>query len=166
MLRQAFTLFQFASLIFVGAIFGFFYAYYCSAINGLDTMSGIAAIDAMNAINGAIRNARFFPVFFLTPLICVIAAILGWKSGFKVSAKWLFAAAIIYAVGGIALTASTSIPLNEALMAQNTNVLSETAAKEIWTTYSNDWSFWNLLRTTLSGLALVCVGLSMRASHA
>lgn len=147
------------SLLFSGAIFGFFYAYFSSVLNGFDTMDGGAAIEAMNAINREVRNARFFPIFFLTPLIGAIAAALGWAAGRRLAGLCFLGAAIVYAGGAMAPTILASVPLNQALMTVETQALSVQAAAAIWDEYSTDWSWWNGFRTFWAGLALLlCAG--------
>ena len=59
------------SLLFLGAIFGFFYAWVCSTMWGLDAADPRVAISAMQAMNASVRNAVFFPAFFLTPWFCL-----------------------------------------------------------------------------------------------
>lgn len=56
-----------ASLLLAAAIFGFFYAWVCSTMWGLDAADPAIAIQAMQAMNASVRNAVFFPAFFLTP---------------------------------------------------------------------------------------------------
>jgi len=51
-----------------------------------------------------------------------------------------------------------NVPMNETLMALDTNNLSPNQASIIWQDYARDWSFWNTTRTILSGLAFLCVG--------
>ena len=56
-------------VLFAGAIFGFFYAWVCSTMWGLDEADPRVAIAAMQAMNASVRNAVFFPAFFLTPVV-------------------------------------------------------------------------------------------------
>ncbi len=62
------------SLIFTGAIFGFFYAWVCSTMWGLDAADPRVAIAAMQAMNASVRNAVFAPAFFGTPVVLAAAA--------------------------------------------------------------------------------------------
>ena len=59
-------------VVFAGAAFGFFYAWVCSTLWGLDTLAPQAAIDAMNAMNESVRNPVFFTGFFLTPVVALV----------------------------------------------------------------------------------------------
>lgn len=51
-----------------GAIFGFFYAWVCSTMWGLDAADPRVAISAMQAMNASVRNIVFAPAFFGTPV--------------------------------------------------------------------------------------------------
>ena len=57
------------SLLSIGGIFGFFYAWVCSTMWGLDETDPHTAIAAMQAMNASVRDAVFFPAFFMTPFI-------------------------------------------------------------------------------------------------
>ena len=103
------------SLLFISAIFGFFYAYSVSAMWGLDVVSPIAAIEAMQGINAEVRNAAFFPAFFLTPVFLAATALLAYRRTAQTAALAFGAAALVYLVGGIVLTAMMNIPMNEEL---------------------------------------------------
>ncbi len=67
------------AVVFSGAIFGFFYAWVCSTMWGLDATDPRVAIQAMQAMNGSVRNAVFAPAFFGTPFVLWIAALLAWR---------------------------------------------------------------------------------------
>lgn len=137
--------------LMTGAIFGFFYAYYCSVMWGLDVIDPRDAIRAMQGINVEVRNIAFFPAFFLTPVVMTLAAGLAWRA----SAGWIWfaAAAVVYAVGGIALTASINVPMNNALAVVDVSADVE-AARAIWVEYSERWQVWNAARMVASAVAL------------
>ena len=67
---------MFLSLLLSGAIFGFFYAWVCSTMWGLDAADPRIAIAAMQAMNASVRNIVFFPAFFLTPAFLALTAVL------------------------------------------------------------------------------------------
>lgn len=159
MVTRIFLIFAAVSFLFTGAIFGFFYAFFASVLNGFDTIDGALAIEAMNAINREVRNARFFPIFSLTPVIAVITAALGWGIGQRRAAMLFLSAGFVYIVGAMALTIQVSVPMNVAPMMIDTAVITSAEAAEIWNAYSRDWSWWNGLRTLFSGVALAfCAG--------
>lgn len=148
-------------LLLNGAIFGFFYAWVCSTMWGLDTLDPRVAIQAMQGMNASVRNAVFAPAFFGTPVVLLLAAGLNW-SGARVSAICFALAGVIYAVFGIALTLTQHVPMNEAL-ALLEMPLSEGEATAIWQAYSPDWQFWNIARTIACGAALLITGYGLIA---
>jgi uncharacterized membrane protein len=146
-----------AGTLLVGAVFGFFYAYVCSAMYGLDASDPRVAIEAMQSINASVRNMVFFPAFFLTPIVLAVAAVAAGRG----RSRWYFAAAaVVYALGGFALTWAYSIPMNLDL-AEVEIPQSVDAAQAIWDAYSPDWQFWNLVRTIFSGISLALAGLAL-----
>ncbi|WP_442184477.1 hypothetical protein [Rhizobium leguminosarum] len=88
------------SVVFSGAIFGFFYAWVCSTMWGLDRADPRVAIAAMQAMNASVRNAVFFPAFFLTPAVLGLTAAAAYFSGRGAAAFWFGAAAAVYLVFG------------------------------------------------------------------
>lgn len=143
-----------------GAIFGFFYAWVCSTMWGLDTADPHVAIAAMQSMNASVRNAVFFPAFFLTPAALGLAGVLARAAGRSVSAIYFVAAAVVYLAGGLLLTIVVNVPMNEALSAV---VVPESVsgAAELWTAYSGPWQRWNLVRTFASGFSLLLALLAL-----
>lgn len=148
------------ALMFTGAIFGFFYAWVCSTMWGLDTTDPRTAIRAMQAMNASVRNAVFFPAFFLTPVVLVAAAILAQAGGQPSASPWFAGAALTYLLGGLVLTVAVNVPMNEALAAVAVPDSPE-AATAIWRDYSPRWQTFNLLRTLASGAALLMTGIGL-----
>lgn len=146
-----------AAMLFTGAIFGFFYAWICSTLWGLDAAAPRVAIAAMQAMNASVRNVVFAPAFFGTPLVIGLAAFLAHRAGRR-SAAWLLAAgAGIYLIGGIGLTLTVNVPMNEALALVDAHAA---GAEQIWAAYSGRWQLFNIIRTFASGLALLLVGVA------
>lgn len=139
--------------LFIGLIAGFFYAWICSTMWGLDATKPDVAITAMNAMNASVRNGVFFPIFFLTPALLLIAAIVTWKNT-KASSTLFAFAAMVYVFGGIVPTAMVNVPINEALASMVIPAKLEDASA-VWRAYSERWQFWNILRTVFSILAFV-----------
>ena len=70
------NLFLLMSLILTGGIFGFFFAWICSTMWGLDNADPRTAIAAMQAMNASVRNMVFAPFFFGTaPILALTGAI-------------------------------------------------------------------------------------------
>ena len=145
------------SLLLVGAIFGFFYAWICSTMWGLDQADPSVAIAAMQAMNASVRNAVFAPAFFGTPPILVVTAVYAAAHHRQTSAKLFFGAALVYLVGGIGTTVVFNVPLNEALAAVDISH-GRLQAEAIWSNYSGPWKGWNILRAGASGISLMLTG--------
>lgn len=145
------------SLLSIGAIFGFFYAWVCSTMWGLDATDPRVAITAMQAMNASVRNAVFFPAFFLTPVLLALTAAIAWSRNCRRSAILFGASAIVYFVGAFVVTAAINVPMNEAL-AQVTVPTDTEAARRIWQDYTTSWQTWNIVRTLVSGVALMLAG--------
>ncbi|MCV2882872.1 DUF1772 domain-containing protein [Actibacterium sp. XHP0104] len=150
----------FASLLFSGAIFGFFYAWVCSTMWGLDAADPRVAISAMQAMNASVRNAVFAPAFFGTPFVLLATALLARNAGRRAAAAAFGLAGLIYLAGGLFLTMSVNVPMNEALAAVTIPDTPEAAA-HIWADYSPRWQFWNMVRTVVSGVTLLLAGLGL-----
>ena len=146
----------FLSLLLSGAIFGFFYAWICSTMWGLDAADPKVAIAAMQAMNASVRNAVFAPAFFGTPFILIVTAAFAWVSSRR-SAILFALAGVIYFFGGVVLTFTVNVQMNEAL-ALVTIPESTEEARQIWQEYSEPWQFWNIMRTIASGVTLLLTG--------
>lgn len=146
----------FLSLLLSGAIFGFFYAWVCSTMWGLDAADPRVAIAAMQAMNASVRNAVFAPAFFGTPIVLVATAAFAWTSSRR-SALLFALAGVIYFFGGVVLTFTVNVQMNEALalVAIPENIKD---ARQIWQEYSGRWQFWNIMRTLASGITLLLTG--------
>ena len=146
------------SLVFTGAIFGFFYAWVCSTMWGLDDADPRVAIAAMQAMNDSVQNAVFFPAFFLTPVVLLVTGlIVRRRCG---AGGWFVAAAIVYAVGAMLLTLVVNVPMNDDLAATSIPASTD-AAQDVWDAYSRPWQRWNVVRTAVSGVSLVLAGVGL-----
>lgn len=152
--------FAFLSLMLSGAIFGFFYAWVCSTMWGLDATDPTIAIRAMQAMNASVRNAVFAPAFFGTPLALLAAATLAFLSGLRVAGSAFLAAGFVYLFGGIILTLNVSVPMNQSLAAVDVTRQAD-QAQRIWQSYSQPWQFWNSVRTVASGITLALTGVGI-----
>ncbi len=142
------------------AIAGFFYAWVCSTMWGLDGTDPRVAVQAMQAMNASVRNAVFFPAFFLTPVALVLAALAARLAGAGTAALLLGLAAGTYVAGAFLPTVLVNVPMNEAL-AQVAVGDDEVAARTTWTAYSPRWQWWNALRMIASFLAVFLAGMAL-----
>ncbi|MFV0245966.1 MAG: DUF1772 domain-containing protein [Qingshengfaniella sp.] len=142
------------SLLLLAAIFGFFYAWVCSTMWGLDEADPRVAIAAMQAMNASVRNAFFAPAFFATPVVVAVTALMLFWQGERRSALAFWASALVYLFFGLLLTTLVNVPMNEALALV---VIPEDllAARAVWLDYSRDWQVWNQTRTIASGAAFL-----------
>lgn len=146
--------FIYLSLLLSAGIFGFFYAWVCSTMWGLDAADPRVAIEAMQAMNASVRNGVFAPAFFGAPFALVFTAALLWRGGFGKAGRLFVLSAAVYFSCGLILTMVVNVPMNEALGALS--VPQDIAqAQMIWEAYSPDWQFWNQLRTVASGLSFL-----------
>ena len=143
----------FGSLMFSGALFGFFYAWVCSTMWGLDAADPKVAIQAMQAMNASVRNAVFAPVFFGTVVVLAATSLVGFATGHRRAAMWFAAAAIVSLAFNNVLTFSVLIPMNTGLAAVTVPDALDRAAA-IWAEYSDGWKLWNQIRAAGTGLAL------------
>lgn len=142
------------SLLLSAAIFGFFYAWICSTMWGLDQTDPRVSIAAMQAMNASVRNGVFAPAFFGTPVMLGLAGLALWRGGAGKSAAFFGAGALVYLTLGMGLTMVVHVPLNEALALQEVPA-SRAEAQAIWDAYSPRWQLWNQIRTGTSGLAFL-----------
>lgn len=144
----------FVSLSLSAAIFGFFYAWVCSTMWGLDAADPRVAIKAMQAMNASVRNSVFAPAFFGTPFALALTAVLCFTRQHRKGAIAFALASALYLCLGLLLTVYVNVPMNEALAA--VAVPDDVAAAgAIWQNYSGPWQFWNQVRTIASGGAFL-----------
>lgn len=142
------------SLVLSAAIFGFFYAWVCSTMWGLDAADPRIAIAAMQAMNASVRNAVFAPAFFGTPIALGLTAALLFAQRQRLSAVAFALAGALYTGFCLMLTLGVNVPMNEALAAVATPQDVATA-QVIWQDYSRPWQVWNQFRTVAAGLVFL-----------
>ena len=151
------TMLAVLSLLFAGAMFGFFFAWVCSTMWGLDAADPNVAIAAMQAMNASVRNLVFASAFFGTPVMLVLTALVALKVRERRAAICFALAGLLYVLGAMLPTMTANVPLNEALALVETP-LDPAEAQEAWRNYSDSWQFWNTIRAVLAGFVLVLAG--------
>lgn len=139
----------FAATLLLGLIAGFFYTYEVSVMRGFARLSDADFISAMQAVNATIRNPAFGASFFGAALLSLLAALLHWRQFSTAKGMLVLLGALTYLLGGLILTATVSVPLNNWLAAQGPAALMQDAGA-IRVQYESDWVFWNLVRTFAS----------------
>ncbi len=145
------------SLLFSGAMFGFFFAWVCSTMWGLDAADPNVAIAAMQAMNASVRNWVFAPAFFGTPVLLMFTALAALRAGERRVATGFSLATLLYVLGAMVPTMTANVPLNEALALVETP-LGPAEAGEAWRAYSGPWQDWNTVRAVVAGLVLALAG--------
>lgn len=141
------------AVIACAAVAGFFYAYACSVMYGLNDSNATVALEAMQGINRTVRNPIFALSFFGTALLLPVAGVLTFKSGARKAGTVLAVAALAYIGGGFILTMAINVPMNNALALVDVSALPDPA--KVWADYEQPWSLWNWVRTGFSFAALV-----------
>ncbi|MEO0385298.1 MAG: anthrone oxygenase family protein [Pseudomonadota bacterium] len=146
------------ALLLIGLMAGFFYAFSVCVMPGLNRVAPGTAIEAMQGINEAVRNPVFFVTFFLTPVMAIISALVLWRSGNAAAALWVAGGGLTYLLGALVLTAQINVPMNNALALVEPTVSN---AETVWRDYSGRWTFWNNVRTAVSTVAMLMIGIGM-----
>lgn len=142
----------FACLGSTASLFGFFFAWVCSTMWGLDSADPRVAIAAMQAMNASVRNGVFAMSFFGTPIVLIVTTLAAFIAGRRLSSFYLGCATLVTLTCGIALTMIVHVPMNEALALQDVPKDIEDA-RQIWQSYSPNWQWWNIARTIAMGVA-------------
>lgn len=140
-------------IMLMAAIAGFFYAYSVSVIWGFDDVDPATAISAMQGVNRVVRNAWFAPAFFGALLAPALIGLMLLAGGYRSVAILTLAAAVIYGLGGFALTLMLNVPLNEALASVAMSSDPDAMAR-VWRNYRHPWMIGNHARTIASFVAL------------
>ena len=145
------------ALLHSGAMFGFFYAWICSTLWGLDAADPNVAILAMQAMNASVRNPVFAVGYFGTPLVLAAVALVAWSGGKRRTAILFGIGSILYVLGVMVPTSTVNVPLNDTLAVVDAP-LAGARAQEMWQSYSAPWQFWNAIRAVAAGAVLLLVG--------
>jgi len=151
------------TLMFSGAMFGFFFAWTSSTLWGLDIAPPDVAIAAMQAMNAAVRNPVFGLAFFGTPPLMVLTTAVLFLQGARPAALFMLLASLIYLGDVLIVTVAVNVPTNEALAALVPGA-GGSAARQ-WQAYSAPWQRANLVRTCASGGALFLAAMALRFLH-
>ena len=139
----------------MGLIAGFFYAYACSVMIGLDRVDDQTFISTMQWINATVRNVWFAASFFGTLVLTAAATLLHLRRPDRPALAWIGGALLLY-VAAFAITMGISVPLNDELAAAGDPALIPDKAA-VRAAYEGVWVDWNLTRTLASTAALACL---------
>jgi uncharacterized membrane protein len=152
------TILEIMAIAGTGLTAGTFFAFSTFIMAALARIAPEQGIAAMNSINVAVINPWFFTVFFGTPAICAILAVVALFKLNEPSASIIIIASLIHIVGSLVVTMTFNVPLNNAL-AGVTSAVGEGGA--LWTRYLRDWTFWNTVRTVAPLIAMILFLIAM-----
>lgn len=150
MMAFAFTLLTLLALFGTGLLGGVFFAFSNFVMKGLGRIPPTPGISAMQSINVTVLNPGFLGAFIgaaLVSLVLLVAWFVFRNAGLS---PLLPLSALIYLVGGFAVTVAFNVPLNDRLAALDP---AGVAAAEAWTHYLTRWTLWNHIRTLACLLA-------------
>lgn len=139
-----------------GIMAGVFYAFSGFVTQGLDRLPAADAARAMRGINVTAVRAPLMLALFGTGLVALVVlgfAIAGALGG---ATWWAVAAAVVYLVGAIGVTAGANVPRNNRLAAAPDQ---EGTLASAWTAFRPGWQAWNHVRTITCAAA--CVGFAV-----
>jgi uncharacterized membrane protein len=150
MLQILVTVLLWLSAIGCGLLAGLYFAFSAFIMTALGRIGQAAGVAAMNAINVAIVQSLFLPVFLGTTMASAalaIAALLRWG---EAGAMTMLAGGVLYVFGMFVVTMIFNVPLNNALAAVDP---ASQGATPLWARYLADWTWWNHVRTISSTAA-------------
>ncbi|MBR1278948.1 DUF1772 domain-containing protein [Bradyrhizobium sp. AUGA SZCCT0283] len=140
------------SAIGCGLLAGLYFAFSAFIMTALGRIGQAAGIAAMNAINVAIVQSLFMPVFLATTAASAalaVTALLRWGEP-GAMAMAMAAGGALYVFGMFVVTMIFNVPLNNALAAADP---ASHEAASLWARYLTDWTLWNHVRTVSSTAA-------------
>ncbi len=148
------------SVILTGLMAGFFFAYWCSVMVGLRSVSDETFVETMQHINAVLPNAMFAPPFFGALLVPAIAAWIAFSDG-KPEAGWWLVVSFVFYVVTFVITAVRNVPMNNAL-AQAGAPHDAAGAIRIRAEFEGPWVRWNAMRTAtnLASFAAAVIALA------
>lgn len=138
------------SAISCGLLAGLYFAFSTFIMTALGRIDQAAGISAMNAINTAILQSVFMPLFLGSTLASAALAALALLRWDQPGSAAMLAGGVTYVVGMFVFTIVFNVPLNNALAAVDP---AGAASAEVWARYLKDWTFWNHVRTVASTAA-------------
>ncbi|WP_169952111.1 DUF1772 domain-containing protein [Microbispora sp. H11081] len=143
------------SMLMTAGMAGTFFGFSVGVMPGLNAAPASSAIDAMNAVNVKIQNPVFLGAFVLAPVAAAGAGALLLATPHSGAAWPFLAAAAVYVVGVVLITAAVNVPMNDALAAAGAHGDPGEAAARIWSDYSSRWSTWNTWRAVGGAVSLL-----------
>lgn len=150
----------FGAVIFTGLSAGFFYSWSVSVIPGTQKVSHEVYLKAMQSINRAILNPRFFLIFFGGVVLPGIASIFQYNNS-QITFWLLMTCSICYLVGTLGVTGLGNVPLNDQLEALNLAELNVEKLAEFRAYYESNWNRLHLIRTVCAMMSFALAVLAV-----
>jgi uncharacterized membrane protein len=149
MLQMLVTGLLWFSAIGCGLLAGLYFAFSAFIMTALGRIGQAAGVAAMNAINVAIVQSLFLPIFLATTASAALAVIALFRWG-EPGAMAMAAGGVLYVLGMFGVTMIFNVPLNDALAAADP---ASHEAASLWSRFLTDWTLWNHVRTVSSTAA-------------
>lgn len=137
---------------------GFFFAWSVSVILGTKKVGDLTYLETMQSINREILNPVFFTIFFGSLIALVVSAAFQYHN--KPMFWFLIAAAAIYLIGTVGVTAFGNVPLNNELDALNISKLPLSELTNFRTYYEGTWNQYHAIRTISGVISFILVLIS------
>jgi uncharacterized membrane protein len=158
-MTQVVTLLLWFCALGCGVIAGLYFAFSTFIMTALGRIEQAHGVSAMNAINVAIQQSLFMPIFLGTTLAALVLAIIAVFRWDQPGSMAMVAGGLVYVLGMFVVTMVFNVPLNNALAA-----VDPAEAQSVWARYLKDWTSWNHVRTlsSLAGSAFFIAALAAR----
>jgi uncharacterized membrane protein len=144
-----------AATLSVGLMAGVFGLYAHTIMPGLATTDDRTFVGAFQAIDRAIINVWFIPVFFGALILTAIAAVLSIGEERNDALPWAVAAFVLY-LPVVVITMRVNVPLNNAIKsAGDPDSINLTTVRRDFD--EPTWRRWNLFRAFASTAAFGCL---------
>lgn len=143
-----------AAVVATGLLAGVFFAFAVAVMPGLARVGDRVFVEVMQRVNGAILNGWFLAVFLGAPVLSLLAVVVYLGSGGVVVG--LLAGGFVLCGVSLVVTVRGSVPLNDALAAAGP-VERMADPGGVRRRFEVVWVRRNVVRTVVSGAALVCL---------
>ncbi|MGP1394337.1 MAG: anthrone oxygenase family protein [Inquilinaceae bacterium] len=134
-----------------GLMAGLFFAFSVCVMGALGRRPPAEGMAVMQAINLVILNPLFFIVFFGTAAGCALCVAVGSWQWSAPGAAFLVLGGAAYLGGGVLVTATVNVPLNNRLAGVRTG---DPDGADRWADYRVRWTAWNHIRAAACILAM------------
>ena len=147
-----------ASITGAGLVTGLLFAFSNFVMRVLADLPADKGMLVMQRVNATIINPVFIALFFGTPLLCLIVAILAARHLDAPGSWFLLTGSLAYLIGPYGITVLFNVPLNNQLAGTDAS-----DADKIWPMYQNKWQRWNHIRTYIGVASIVLMALGLNA---